>query len=228
MIKNTVIDRCLKADFKAIEIIDSNRYILRWGKKDEVERVFVMNEETGEPEFTGEVRDTDWCTYETGEYEGPLTPYWLDKALEGKTRFASVHEYKEMYDAMGLDEERQAPLLKEKLKDDIRRYDKSEAVEDFSIGGVHLWLNSDLRNKVRENLETAQQKGEENVILRYEGMAFPMTVAMGWQLYYAVLDYARATWDVTEIHLAEADKLVTVTEILAYDYTTGYPEKLSF
>jgi ATP-dependent protease ClpP protease subunit len=56
----------------------------------------------------------------------------------------------------------------------------------------------------------------------------PMTVAMGWQLYYAVLDYARATWDVTEVHLAEADKLETVDEILSYDYTSGYPEKLSF
>lgn len=228
MIKNTVIDRCLKSDFKAFEQTSEKRFILRWGKKDEVERVFVMNEDTGKPEFTGEVKDTNRCTYETGVYEGAFNPYWLNKSLEGKTRFASVAEYKAMYDGMNLDEERQLPLLKEKLLEEVRRYDKSEAVEDFSIGGVHLWLNSDMRAKVRENLETAQQKGEENVTLRYNGLAFPLTVTMGWQLYYAVLDYARATWDVTEIHLARASKLETVDEILNYDYTSGYPEKLSF
>lgn len=228
MIKNTVIDRCLKSDFKAIEQKSEKRFILRWGKKDEVERIYQMNELTGEPEFTGETRETDWCTYETGMFEGKPNPYLVDKSIEGKSRFASVAEYKEMYDGMEIEEERQVTLLKEKLKEEIRRYDKSEAVEDFSIGGVHLWLKSEMRAKVRENLETAQQKGEENVTLRYEGMAFPMTVAMGWQLYFAVLDYARATWDVTEIHMAEVDKLTTLTEILAYDYTSGYPEKLSF
>ena len=228
MIKNTAIDRCLKSDFKAIEQVSEKSFILRWGMKDEVERVFVMIELTGKPEFTGEVRDTDWCTYEAGVYEGALTPYWLDKALEGRTRFASVHEYKAIYDAMGLSEERQIPLLKEKLKDDIRHYDKSEAVENFTIGGIHLWLNSEMRAKVRENLETAQQKGEENVTLRYNGLAFPMTVVMGWQLYYSVLDYARATWDVTEINLATVEGLQTIEEILSYDYKTGYPEQLSF
>lgn len=228
MIKNTVIGRCLKSDFKVFEQVEEKRFILRWGKKDEVERVYVINELTGESEFAGEVRDTDWCTYETGVYVGSFSPYWLDKALEGKTRFVSVHEYKAIYDGMSLEEERQIPLLKEKLLAEIRRYDKSEAVEDFSIGGVHLWLNSDMRAKVRENLETAQQKGEENVTLRYNGLAFPMTVAMGWQLYYAVLDYARATWDVTEIHLAAVEGLQTIEEILAYDYTQGYPEQLSF
>lgn len=228
MIKNTVIDRCLKSDFKAFEQKSEKRFILRWGKKGEVERVYARNELTGEPEFTGEVRETDWCTYETGIYEGYVNPYFLDKVLEGKNRFASVAEYKEMYDGMGVEEERQVTLLKEKLKEEIHRYDKSEAVEDFSIGGVHMWLDSNKRTKVWENLMTAQQKGEENVTLRDGGLAFPMTVVMGWQLYYAVLDYARATWNVTEIHLAKVEKLTTLTEMLAYDYTSGYPEKLSF
>lgn len=228
MFKNTVIDRGLKSDFKAIEKIGDRLYILRWGKQDEVEREFVMNKETGKPEFTGEIKDTDWCTYETGEYDGVLTPYKLDEGIVGKTRFVLTAEYKAMCDEIGLEEERQVSILKKKLKEEIHRYDKSKEVEDFSIGGVHLWLDNDLRNKVRENLETAQVKGETDVVLRYNRMEFPMTVEMGWQLYYAVLDYARATWDVTEMHMAAVDKLTTVEEILAYDYKTGYPEKLVF
>lgn len=229
MINNTGIDRCLKSDFKAFEQVGENLYVLRWGKKDEVERVSVYNEETKEHEFTGEVLETDVCTFECGMYEGILTPYLLDQnVFTIARRTASVSELHDIYDGLGVNEEQQILYLKEKLKEEIHRYDKSDAVEDFSIQGVHIWLNSDLRNKVRENLETAQQKGEGDVILRYNGLAFPMSVQMGWQLYYAVLDYARATWDVTEIHLATASKLATVTEILSYDYTQGYPPKLAF
>lgn len=228
MIKNTIIDRCLKSDFKAFEQLEENRFILRWGYKDEVERVYEYNEETGEPIFTGETKDTDWCTYETGQYEGVLNLYFLDQALDNKTRFASISEYKEIYDGMNIKDEQQVELLKEKLLAEIRRYDKSEAVENFTIQGVHMWLNSDMRNKVRENLETAQQKGEGDVILRYNGLAFPMSVTMGWQLYYAVLDYARATWDVTEIHLAKVSKIDNVEDLMSYDYKAGYPAKLAF
>lgn len=229
MVMNSSISRCLKSDFKAFEKKDNNQYMIAWGKQNEVERVTERNEKTGELTFTGEVLETDYCTFRSGLYTGILTPYLLQaNMLEGTDRHASVHELHEIYNGIGVSEEQQMSYLSEALLAEIRRYDKSKAVEDFSIGGVHLWLNSDMRNKVRENLETAQQKGEGDVILRYEGMAFPMSVQMGWQLYYAVLDYARATWDVTEIHLATASKLTTVEEILAYDYTQGYPEKLAF
>ena len=226
---NSSISRCLKSDFKAFEKKGDNLYKLAWGKQDVVERASVRNEETGEISFTGEVLETDWCTYRGGLYRGILTPYLLQQnVLAGSDRHASVHELREIYEGLEVSEEEQVLLLKEALLAEIRRYDKSEAVEDFSIGGVHMWLDSNKRTKVWENLMTAQQKGEENVTLRDGGLAFPMTVTMGWQLYYSVLDYARATWDVTEVHVAKVTKLSTVEEILAYDYTSGYPEKLSF
>lgn len=110
----------------------------------------------------------------------------------------------------------------------INAYDKSRHVEDFTLGGVHLWLDSTLRSKVKENLETCQQFGEENTTLRFNGMAFPITVQMGWQMYYAVLAYARDSWNATESHLATIEKLTTVEEMKAYDYTVGYPQKLAF
>lgn len=226
---NSSVSRCLKSDFKAFEKKGDNQYMLAWGKQDVVERVSIRDEETGEVTFTGEVLETEYCTFRSGLYSGILTPYlFRQNMVEGSGRHASVNELREIYNGIGVNEEQQVLYLREALLEEINRYDKSKEVEDFSISGVHMWLDSNLRTKVRENLETAQQKGEENVILRYEGMAFPMTVAMGWQLYYAVLDYARATWDVTQIHLSEAKKLTTVEEILAYDYTQGYPEKLAF
>lgn len=114
------------------------------------------------------------------------------------------------------------------LKAKIHAYDKSRHVEDFTIGGIHLWLDHDLRGKVKENLETCQQMGEENTVLRFNGMAFPVTVQLGWQMYYSVLAYARDSWNVTEGHDATADKLTTGEEMDAYDYTAGYPQKPAF
>lgn len=114
------------------------------------------------------------------------------------------------------------------LKAKIEAYDKSRHVEDFTLGGVHLWLDHDLRGKVKENLETCQQYGEENTTLRFGGMAFPITVQLGWQMYYAVLACARDSWNVTESHLAAIEKLETVEEMKAYDYTAGYPARLAF
>lgn len=114
------------------------------------------------------------------------------------------------------------------LRARVKAYDKSAHVEDFTIGGIHLWLDSTLRSKVKENLETCVQLGEENTTLRFEGMAFPVTVEQGWQMYYAVLAYARDSWNVTENHLQAIESLTTAEEMKAYDYTAGYPEKLAF
>ena len=85
-----------------------------------------------------------------------------------------------------------------------------------------------MRSKVKENLETCQQLGETDTVLRFEGMSFPISVQLGWQMYYAVLAYARDSWNVTEDHLSMVDKLETVEELKSYDYTVGYPEKLTF
>ena len=40
----------------------------------EVEKVRVLNELTGEYEFTGEVRETNRCTYEVCRWHGAITP----------------------------------------------------------------------------------------------------------------------------------------------------------
>ena len=59
-------------------------------------------------------------------------------------------------------------------------------------------------------------------------MAFPITVELGWKMYYAVLGYARETWNVTQTHLATIASLETVEDLINYDYKSGYPEKLVF
>lgn len=230
MIKNTSISRCLKSDFKAFEKLSKNTFMLRWGMEDETERVSEYNEETGEHTFTGEVVETDWCTYESGEYKGEFRANVLDKYFEKVQRLPKMAELKAIGEGVGLSEDEILPWMKKHLLNTISKYDKSKNVEDFTISGVHIWLNSDMRTKVSENLETAQHNGEEEVILRYEGMSFPMTVEKGWQLYYAVLGYARATWNVTEVNKVVAMSAETYEELIAHEaaFKSNYPERLSF
>ena len=177
-------------------------------------RLFYHSEEV-----TREVNHED---PETGEVTSETITEWLCDVVE--------YDKSEAKEILRLLKEDSNSLECNKwlLTAKINAYDKSRHVEDFTLGGVHLWLDSTLRSKVKENLETCQQFGEENTTLRFNGMAFPITVQMGWQMYYAVLAYARDSWNVTESHLAAIEKLTTVEEIKAYDYTVGYPQKLAF
>lgn len=63
------------------------------------------------------------------------------------------------------------------------------------------------------------------------GMQFPLPL-VGDVTALDMLDvielYASACYDNTQRHLANIGALSTVEEILAYDYTLGYPEKLRF
>lgn len=152
---------------------------------------------------------------ETEEETTEMITEWLCDVVE-----YSREECQQFFYLSGL--EAQKWLLKEK----INAYDKSKYVESFSINGVEIWLDSELRNKVRENLETCNQFNETETVLRFNGMAFPVSVEQGWQMYYLVLKYARDCWNVTQEHLAEVSELQSVEDIKNYDYKSGYPEKL--
>ena len=153
---------------------------------------------------------------ETDEETTEIITEWLCDVVE-----YNREECQQFFNLSGL--EAQKWLLKEK----INAYDTSKYVESFSINGVEIWLGSELRNKVRENLETCNQFNETETILRFNGMAFAVSVEQGWQTYYLVLKYARDCWNVTQEHLAEVEKLQSIEDVKNYNYKSGYPEKLT-
>lgn len=173
--------------------------------------------------FSQEVeREISHEDMETGEVTTETIKEWLCDVVEyeGEESKEINRLIKEGEDSI----ECQKWLLRAK----INAYDKSRHVEGFTIGGTHLWLDSSLRGKVKENLETCEWYKETETILRFEGMSFPMPVSVAWQMYYAVLAYARDAWNVTEDHLAFVNSTDDVEAIKAYDYTSGYPQKLAF
>lgn len=59
-------------------------------------------------------------------------------------------------------------------------------------------------------------------------MQFPLQLEDAMKMLFAIELYASACYDNTQRHLAEIEKLETIDELAAYDYTVGYPEKLNF
>ena len=208
--------QCKKAEFKPYEEISNNVFDFRWGKED------VLLQDG---------KSSNLCTCEIHRFYGDLpTRYQLDSLFSKSERVPRVFELKEIGEAIGMTEAEMLPWMKEYLLKAIRKYDKSKNVEDFTINEIHMWLDGDLRKKVEENLSYCQHMGIKETVLRYEGMEFPISVEMGWQLYYAVLGYARATWDVTQIHEASVPKIETIQCMLDYEasYPSAYPQKLAF
>lgn len=99
--------------------------------------------------------------------------------------------------------------LKQQLIKQLEEYDASSKVNEFTIGDVSLWLDSSMRDKVRENLEYCTKVGLTETTLRINGHSFDLTLEQGWQMYYAVLGYARECWNVTETHRAAIMQLTT-------------------
>lgn len=177
-------------------------------------RLFFANEKITELQENINIRTNEKFVEEVS--------YWLCDVIE--------YEGDEAYEILRLLKEDEDSLECNRwiLKAKIKAYDKSRHVEDFTIGKEHLWLDSTLRGKVEENLKTCERLGEKTTVLRFDGMIFPVTVEMGWNMYYSVLAYARDSWNVTETHLSNADGLNSSEEMKAYNFKVCYPPKLEF
>lgn len=122
-------------------------------------------------------------------------------------------------------------VAKEELRDKIIAYDSSEAVNSFTFGGIPMWLDKATRVGLKLRFEAEIKMGRETTTLWLGGMSFTLPLS-GEGNAMDVLDaielYASACYDTTQMHLAEASKLVAAEDILGYDFTTGYPDKLVF
>lgn len=111
---------------------------------------------------------------------------------------------------------------------EIEAYDASSNVNVFYVQGQSIWLDKATRSGLKLRFEAEQQAGLLETALWYNGMQFPIPVELGIQILLAVELYASACYDNTQKHIAAVNALTSAEEIEAYDYTTGYPEKLNF
>ena len=115
--------------------------------------------------------------------------------------------------------------IKANKVDEILAYDSSEAVNEFSIGGVPMWLDKATRAGLLLRFEAESKVGREQTSLWSEGRSYTLSLAEAKQILIALELYASACYDNTQRHLAILATIETKEEVEAYDYTTGYPTK---
>ena len=112
----------------------------------------------------------------------------------------------------------------------IAEFDTSEEVNSFVINGIGMWLDGDTqRPKLRGAVQTYLDKGLGDYPLCIDGVGI-ITVAPT-KLLSMLADievYAIECFTKTFEHKEAINALTTCDELVNYDYTTGYPEKLVF
>ena len=111
---------------------------------------------------------------------------------------------------------------------EISAYDRSTAVNSFTLGGVEMWLSFDDRARIRQSIDAYRNEGRTEMTKWFNGKAFTFPLDT-WQTMLDKLSvYASEALNVTERHKAEVSALTSIEAVESYDYKTGYPEKLSF
>ena len=115
----------------------------------------------------------------------------------------------------------------------ITEYDNSDSVNGFTLGGRTAWIPREYREMFATRLEQEKRRGHETVSLDMPDAQpgdepLTLNVETAAVMLEQLNDYATDCYDVTKAHERSVAALESVGDVLAYDYTTGYPEKINF
>lgn len=111
---------------------------------------------------------------------------------------------------------------------EITTYDTSDAVNSFTIDGNTTWINREDRISIMNSTTILKNAGQDTTTLWDHGKKYTIPCDMLIQILSLLEIYALQCYDVTEKHKANVNALHEIAEVDEYDYTTGYPEQLSF
>ena len=119
-------------------------------------------------------------------------------------------------------------VIKEEAIEQITEYDQSEDVNSFTLQGKQMWLPKETRVGLVNSVTIEKNAGKETTILWFGGERYELPVDTALQMLSALELYALECYNVTAAHKAAVNALESVEDVVAYDYTQGYPEKLNF
>lgn len=109
---------------------------------------------------------------------------------------------------------------------EIDAYDQSEDVNGFVLNGSLVWLDKATRVGLMNSTNIAKASGSANTTLWLGGERMVVPCDKAIQLLSALEMYALGCFNVTAAHKKAVGELTTIDDVLAYDYTKGYPEQL--
>ncbi len=202
------------------------------------ENIIIMEEQEQQPDTTALTEQKNVLYTERLEKESRLKAIAQETAIGTATEVleAEKREISRRIEDIDLairsldgdepTEEELLALAKRRKVEDIEVYDKSDAVNQFTYGGVPLWLDKATRVGLMNSTTIAKAAGQKTTTLWMGETELEIKCDKAIQLLSTLEMYALACFNVTAAHKKAVNALETVDEVTAYDYTTGYPDKL--
>lgn len=117
--------------------------------------------------------------------------------------------------------------INQKIKE-IEQYDISDEVNGFNLMGMTLWIPRETRVSLQNSTQILLKNGIQTTTLWEGAMRFDIPCQLLLHLLDALEIYALQCFNRTSEHKANVMQLTSIEDVENYDYTVGYPEKLTF
>ena len=161
--------------------------------------------------------------YQEGSVE--ITEEYYNQLLAGQSNGLLIVESKNGYPILVEYEYDIEEVRKMKISE-IQIFDKSTNVNSFE--GESMWLDKSTRVGLFNSISIEKNAGKTHTILWYDAVKYVIPIPDALAMLNALELYALNCYNVTQSHIAAVRSLQTIEEIENYDYTIGYPVKLSF
>lgn len=212
-----------KTDYAPCAKVGENIYRLMFNRED-VEQDVLQEDEEGNQVPSGEKEATDYCNVNLEMLYYKPSPDFVVKLLSD----VGIVDLSEASEILSNFTEEPLPHLKSLLLHNITTYDTSLAVNSFTLGGKEMWLPKETRVGLVNSISIEKAAGKETTVLWFGGEKYELPVDTALQMLSALELYALECYNVTAAHKAAVSALASVEDIVAYDYTENYPEKLNF
>lgn len=111
--------------------------------------------------------------------------------------------------------------------ENINKYDTSEEVNSFLLNNIPAWLDKNTRVGLINSITIEKAAGYESTNLWLGTQNFTLPIDLAIEFLNHLELYAKDCYNKTAEHKYNVEQLLTVEEVLEYDYKVGYPDKLS-
>ena len=199
---------------KVFENLGNGCYQMKWAATPVVEK----------DKETGEEKETTLSSYMMERYNyKPSMDLVLSDILSSGEQ-ASMAEIKAICEGLEVE-----PLeyMRKALLEYITAYDASDKVNSFVLNEAPVWLDKATRVGLMNSTTIAKSMGSETTTLWLGEVKLEVECDKAIQLLSALEMYALECFNVTAAHKKAVSVLESVEEVLVYDYTSGYPDKLN-
>ena len=174
--------------------------------------------------YTVLLGDEESVTVDNGSYEAISSK--LSDVVIPNDVIVGVLDGIEKASGVELTKEERLNLVKSNIIRLIGQYDTSKAVNSFVLDGKEMWLPKDTRVGLRNSVSVEKDAGRTETTLWYGGVSYVVPIDMALELLSQLELYALTCYNVTESHKASVMAMDNVEDVTAYDYKTGYPDRM--